>query len=155
LSALAWITFALCAVAVALHYYAVGDSRFLLFAIPGLVLLLVIPLTLNWMSRKTYQQASSEYDRKARRHAISAIGPGMSGDAVRISGTVKKVSFKWLMRPHFQIEDETARIRVIMFTTPSEEIRTEDHVEVLGMVMKNVFTKKKPLISAVNIKKIT
>lgn len=154
MSVLAWITFVICAIGVILHYWSVRDTTFLLFAIPGLIMLLIIPLTLNWMSRKTYKEASDEYSRRARRYKVKQIDLGFVGQAVRISGTVKRVSFKWLNRPHFQIEDETARIRVIMFTSPSEVIKIEDNVEVLGMVMKNIFSRKSPVISAVSIKKI-
>ncbi len=50
MSALAWITFIICGVAVALHYHNTGDQRFLLYAIPGLAMLIVIPFTLAWMS---------------------------------------------------------------------------------------------------------
>jgi hypothetical protein len=41
-----------------------------------------------------------------------------------------------------------------MFTAPIEDIKTEDTVEVLGLVMKNIFARTSPVISAVSIKKI-
>jgi cytochrome c-type biogenesis protein CcmE len=109
---------------------------------------------LTRMSRKSFMQASEEYSTQARPYKIGRINLGMTGNAVRVSGTVRKISFKWLNRPHFQVEDETANIRVIMFTSPMEEIKTDDKVEVLGMVMKNLFARKTPAISAVSIKKI-
>lgn len=149
----AWVTFALCAIAVALHYMTVRDETFLMYAIPGLIMLLVIPLTLSWMSRKTFMEASEFHEGKARLYPVKRIGLDMVGQAVKISGTVKKISFRWLNRPHFQIEDDTGYIRVIMFTSPSEDIRENDTVDVLGMVMKNLFTRKTAVISAISIKK--
>jgi hypothetical protein len=154
LSALAWIAFIVCTIAVMFRYTTTGDTSFLLYAIPGLALLLIIPLTLSWMSRKSFREASEEYDAQARFYKIRKIDIGMAGTVVRIVGRVRTISFKWLNRPHFQIEDETAKIRVIMFTSPMEEIKAEDKVEVLGMVMKNLFDRKTPAISAVSIKKI-
>jgi len=154
LSVFAWATFVICTIAVIFHYMTVGDTSFLLYAIPGLILLLAIPLILSWMSRKTFLQASEEYGPQARLYKIGKINLGMTGSAVKVSGTVRNISFKWLNRPHFQVEDETAKIRVIMFTSPMEEIKAEDKVEVLGMVMKNLFDRKTPAISAVSIKKI-
>ncbi|MBN2255001.1 MAG: hypothetical protein JW736_04805 [Deltaproteobacteria bacterium] len=84
---------------------------------------------------------------------MKRIGLDMVGQAVRISGTVRKISFRWLNRPHFLIKDDTGHIRVIMFTSPGEDIGVDDTVDVLGLVMKNVFTRKTAVISAVSIKK--
>lgn len=154
MSVFVWVTFIICTIAVIFHYLTVGDTSFLLYAVPGLAMLLVIPLMLTRMSRKSFMQASEEYSTQARPYKIGRINLGMTGNAVRVSGTVRKISFKWLNRPHFQVEDETANIRVIMFTSPMEEIKTDDKVEVLGMVMKNLFARKTPAISAVSIKKI-
>lgn len=153
MSVLAWITFIICAAAVALHYYSTGNERFLLYAIPGLAMLIVIPFTLAWMSRRSFEQASVNYDSKARHYRIDKIGLEMTGTVLRISGKVGKISFKWLNRPHFHINDGTAGIRVIMFTAPANEISVGDSVEVLGIVMKNIFSRKAPIISAVSVKK--
>jgi len=78
----------------------------------------------------------------------------MVGNIVRVTGEVEKISFKWLNRPHFHIRENTAGIRVIMFTAPSENIRVGDTVEALGIVMKHLLTRNKPIISAVSIKTI-
>lgn len=132
---------------------AVRDETFLMYAIPGLIMLLVIPLTLSWMSRRTFLEASQFHEGKARHYPVKRIGLDMVGQAVRISGTVRKISFRWLNRPHFLIKDDTGHIRVIMFTSPGEDIGVDDTVDVLGLVMKNVFTRKTAVISAVSIKK--
>jgi len=154
MSALAWVAFTICAVAVALHYTSTGDSRFLLYAIPGLIMLLVIPVTLAWMSRRSFTQASEQFGTKARSCRIGKIDPKMIGDVVRISGEVQKISFRWLNRPHFQIKDETAGIRVIMFTAPSNKIFVGDTVEAVGIVMKHLLTRNRLIISAVSVKRI-
>jgi len=149
MSALAWVAFTICAAAVALHYNSTGDSRFLLYAIPGLILLVVIPMTLAWMSRRSFIQASAQFDTKARSCKIGKITPEMVGDVIRISGEVRKISFRWLNRPHFHVTDETADIRVVMFTAPSDTIGVGDRVEALGIVMKHLFTRNRLVISAV------
>jgi len=149
----AWVAFILCSIAVVLHYMTVRDGTFLLYAIPGLIMLLVIPLTLSWMSRRTFMEAGKYHEGTARNYPVKRIGLDMVGQAVRISGTVKKISFRWLNRPHFRVEDGTGHIRVIMFTSPGEDIRVNDTVDVLGMVMKNLFTRKTTVISAISIKK--
>jgi hypothetical protein len=153
LSALAWITFIICAVAVSIRYIAAPDSVFLFVAIPGLILLLVIPMTLSWMSRRSYAQATYKHSKKGKDLKIAKISLEMIGNIVRLSGIVQKISFKWLNRPHFQIKDETGVIRVIMFASPAEEIRVGDNVGVFGIVMKNIFALRTPAISAVSVKK--
>lgn len=154
MSALAWVAFIICAAAVALHYTSTGDSRFLLYAIPGLILLLVIPMALAWMSRRSFTQADEQLGTTARACTIGKIDPAMIGDIVRISGEVQKISFMWLNRPHFHIKDETAQIRVIMFTAPANKVVVGDRVEAVGIVMKYPLTKARLVISAVSVKRI-
>ncbi len=131
----------------------VRNTRFLLFAIPALLALLLIPMLLAWMSRKTLRDAAEQNSPHAKLYKIAKVTLAMTGQAVSISGKVKKISFRWLNRPHFHIEDATGRIRVIMFTSPAEDIRQEDDVEVLGVVIKNIFKRGDPAISAVSVKK--
>lgn len=137
-----------------MRYALTGDGRFLLYAIPGLILLIAIPMTLGWMSRKSYAKAEVGYDDQARRYKIGQISESTRGRAARITGTVEKVSFRWLNRPHFQVMDDTGTIRVVLFTSPEEQIKKGDRVEVLGMVMKNIFDRRGQAVSAVRIKKI-
>ena len=154
MSALAWVVFAICAVAVGFHYSSTGDSRFLLYAIPGLILLLVIPMSLAWMRRKSFIKANEQFGPMARDCKIKKINPGMVGDVIRISGEIQKISFRWLNRPHFHIKDETAGIRVIMFTAPSNKVVVGDRVEAIGVVMKHLFTRNRLIISAVSVTRI-
>jgi len=153
LSIFAWITFFVCATAVALHYMATGNAQFLLFAIPGLILLIIIPMTLAWMSRRSLAEAAGHYVDSCRPFKIGRITLDTTGTAVRVSGSVDKVSFRWLNRPHFIVRDDTGTIRVMMFTTPSGKIERGDHVDVLGVVVKNIFARSTPAISAVGVEK--
>jgi DNA/RNA endonuclease YhcR with UshA esterase domain len=153
LSVIAWTAFIVCAAAVLIHYLEVRDARFLIIAIPGLIALLVIPMILAWMSRRTLDQAAEEHQEKARPYKIVKISLSTTGQAVRITGEVQKVSFKWLNRPHFQVKDGTGTIRVIMFAAPSEDIKLGDTVDILGVVIKNLFDRRNAAISAVSIKK--
>ncbi len=154
MSALAWAAFAICAVAVGLHYNSTGDSTFLLYAVPGLIMLLIIPMTLAWMSRRSFVQASEQFGPNAPTCKIGKISRETIGDVVRISGEVKKIQFRWLNRPHFHIKDETAEIRTIMFTAPSNTISVGDSVEAVGVVMKHLLTRNRLVISAVSVKRI-
>lgn len=147
------MAFIVSAAAVLVHYMNVQDTRFLIYAIPGLIALLVIPMTLAWMSRRMLTQAAEEHDQNAKRYKIAKITLATTGQAVSITGEVLKVSFKWLNRPHFQVKDGTGTIRVIMFTAPAEDIKPGDTVDILGVVIKNIFDRRNAAISAVSIKK--
>lgn len=154
MSILTWFVFIICAAAVALHYASTGNANFLLYAIPGLIMLLVIPMTLAWMSRRSFTQAHEQSEINARTCKIGKIAPAMIGDVVRISGEVQKISFRWLNRPHFHIKDATAQIRVIMFTAPANKVFVGDKVEAIGVVMKYPLKKAQLALSAVSVKRI-
>ncbi|HOX15447.1 MAG TPA: OB-fold nucleic acid binding domain-containing protein [Smithellaceae bacterium] len=154
MSVFAWIVFIICAGAVALNYAATGNAGFLWYAIPGLIMLLVIPMTLAWMSRRSFTQAHEQTENQARSCKIGKIVPAMIGNVVRISGEVQKISFKWLNRPHFHIKDTTGIIRVIMFTAPANKVVVGDTVEAIGIVMKYPLSKERIAISAVSIKSV-
>ncbi len=149
----AWITFFILAAAVFIHAMTVKDTRFLLFAIPALLAILLIPMLLAWMSRRALNESAEEHGDKARRYKIANITLAMTGQVVSISGEVRKVSFKWLGRPHFQIDDGTGKVRAILFAMPGETINPGDEVEVLGVVIKNIFDRRNAAISAVRIRK--
>jgi len=153
LSVIAWTAFIVSAAAVLIHYMQVRDTRFLILAIPGLIALLVIPMTLAWMSRRTFTQAAEEHGQTAKPYKIAKINLAITGQAVSITGEVQKVSFKWLNRPHFQVKDGTGTIKVIMFAAPSEDIKPGDTVDILGVVIKNILDRPNAAISAVSIKK--
>ena len=151
MSVFAWIVFFICAGAVALNYAATGNASFLWYAIPGLILLLVIPMTLAWMSRRSFKQAGEQSENQARSCNTGKIVPTMIGNVVRISGEVQKISFKWLNRPHFHIKDTTGVIRVIMFTAPANKVVVGDKVQAIGVVMKYPLSKEQIAISAVSV----
>jgi len=153
MSILTWIVFIICSAAVALHYASTGNAQFLWFAIPGLIMLLVIPMTLAWMSRRSFAQAHERSETKARAYKIGKLTPATIGEVVRITGEVQKISFQWLNRPHFHIQDATGRIRVIMFTAPANKVAAGDRVEAIGVVMKNPLKKTQLAISAISVKR--
>jgi RecJ-like exonuclease len=136
-----------------IHYLQVRDTRFLILGILGLIALLVIPMTLAWMSHRTFSHAEAEHSQNARPYKIGKLSLATVGQVVSISGNVQKVSFTWLNRPHFQVTDGTGTIRVIMFTAPAENIKRGQKVDVLGVVVKNIFDRRNVVISAVSIKK--
>jgi hypothetical protein len=135
-------------------YFISGDTRVLLWGIPTLVLLLVIPLGLNYMSQKEYADLKPQYEREARPVRIKMINLNMVGEPVRIEGVVEKTHFQFLNRPQYMVADRSGEISVKMFTQPEEKIKVGDVVEVLGMVIKRYIAGGDAVVNAVSIRKI-
>lgn len=119
-------------------FFISRDTQILFWGIPTLILLLVIPLGLNYMSQKEYADVIPQYEREARPVRIRMINVNMVGEPVRIEGVVEKVRFQFLNRPQYIVADRSGEISVKMFTSPEEMIRVGDVVEVLGMVIKQI-----------------
>ena len=130
-----------------------GDYRTLFWAIPVLIMLLVIPSALNYMSQSQYDDLIPYYEAEAVPVRMAAIRPSDIGKIVRVEGVVERVLFKSLNRPQYHIADKSGVMSVKMFTTPKEDIKKDDVVEVLGQVIKRYVVVGDPVINAVLIRK--
>jgi uncharacterized protein YdeI (BOF family) len=137
-----------------LYVVVSGEYQTLLWGIPVLIMMVVIPLLLNYMSRQEYEQLIPSYEAEAKMTRISTIKPADIGKVVKLEGVVERVHFKSLNRPQYLIADKTGEISVKMFTSASEDIRKDDVVEVLGQVIKRYVVTGEPVVNAVSIKKI-
>lgn len=126
----------------------------LIWMIPGLFLLLVIPLALNYMSQKEYAQLVPVYERDAKNVRVRMINESMIGSVVRIEGVVERTYFQFLNRPQYLVADRTGEISVKMFTSPLEDVQKGDVVEVLGMIIRRYVATGDPVINCVSIRKI-
>ena len=127
----------------------------LLFGIPMVVGLAVIPILLRHMSQSQYEDLVPTYEKESQRVRIKAINMNMLGKPVRIEGVVERVYFDFLSRPQYMIADRSGEISVKMFTAPRERIRKDDIVEVLGTIMKRyVLVGEDPVINCVSIRKV-
>jgi hypothetical protein len=154
ISPIALVVVAIFTIFLAYAFFVSRDTRVLLWGIPTLVLLLVIPLGLNYMSQKEYADFRPQYEREARPVRIKMINLNMVGEPVRIEGVVERVYFQFLNRPQYIVADRSGEISVKMFTQPEEKIKVGDVVEVLGMVIKRYIAGGDAVINGVSIRKI-
>lgn len=133
---------------------ATGDTHLLIWGIPTLVLLLIIPMALNYMSQSTYVSMIPIYEEEAKSVKINAINENLNGKPVRIEGVVERTYFKFLNRPQYMVADRTGEISVKMFTSPQEDVNTGDIVEVLGQVIRRYVAVGDPVINAVQIRRL-
>ena len=126
----------------------------LIWLIPALFMLLLIPIGLNYMSRSQYADLKPVYEAQAKSVRIKLINESMVGKIVRVEGVVERVHFQFLNRPQFMVADRSGAISVKMFTSPDEDVKVNDVVEVLGQVIRRYMVAGDPVINSVSIKKI-
>ena len=126
----------------------------LIWMIPALFMLLIIPMALNYMSRSEYNNLEPIYEAEAKTVRIKLINESMVGKPVRIEGVVERVYFQFLNRPQYLVADRSGEISVKMFTSSPEDIKVNDVVEVLGQVIKRYVVTGDPVINCISIRKI-
>ncbi|MDN7023931.1 nucleotide-binding protein [Methanoculleus sp. FWC-SCC1] len=134
---------------------ATGETSILLWGVPILALLLIIPAALNYMSQQQYASLVPMYEQEAKTVRIRTINLSMLGEPVRIQGIVERVHFQFLNRPQYLVADRTGEISVKMFTNPQEDVKVNDKVEVLGSVVKRYILSGDAVINCISIRKIT
>jgi hypothetical protein len=126
----------------------------LIWLIPGLFLLLIIPMALNYMSRSQYADITPVYEAQAKTVRIRLINDSMVGKPIRVEGVVERVYFQFLNRPQYLVADRSGSISVKMFTSPDEDVKVNDVVEVIGQVIRRYIVTGDPVVNCVSIRKI-
>jgi hypothetical protein len=126
----------------------------LIWLIPGLFLLLIIPMALNYMSRSQYADIAPVYEAQAKTVRIRLINESMVGKPVRVEGVIERAYFQFLNRPQYLVADRSGEISVKMFTSSNEDIKVKDVVEVIGQVIKRYVVTGDPVVNCISIKKI-
>jgi len=130
-----------------------GIRPHLLWMVPSLFLLLVIPVLLNYMSRSQYKDLEPVYEKEAKTVRVRLINESMIGKVVRIEGVVERVHFQFLNRPQYTVADRSGSISVKMFTSPEYEVKVNDIVEVYGQVIRRYMVTGEPVVNCVIIRK--
>jgi hypothetical protein len=130
-----------------------GIRPHLLWMVPSLFLLLVIPVALNYMSRSQYKDLEPIYEKEAKTVRVRLINESMIGKVVRIEGVVERVHFQFLNRPQYTVADRSGSISVKMFTSPEYDVKVNDIVEVYGQVIRRYMVTGEPVVNCVIIRK--
>ena len=138
----------------AFTYLTTGDWHIFVWGIPCLVLLIIIPIGLNYMSQSQYAAIEPVYQAEAKNVRIKMINESMLNKPVRIEGVVERTYFQFMNRPQYLVADRSGEISVKMFTTPKEDVAKGDVVEVVGMVIRRYIVTGDPVINCVAIRKI-
>jgi len=153
-SAIALAVFLFFMVLIAAYVISTGDVGALIWSVPVAVMLILIPLALNYMSQKQYASLVPVYEAEARTVRVREINLNLLGEPVRVKGVVERVYFQFLNRPQYLVADRTGEISVKMFTSPAEDVQKGDVVEVLGVVVKRYILSGDAVINCVSIRKV-
>lgn len=154
ISALSLAVFAFFTILMVAVVIGTSDFTILVWGVPTLVFLLIIPGLLNYMSQSQYAGLVPVYEKEAKDVRAKAVNTAMFGKPVRLLGTIRSVKFRCLNRPHYILADSSGEITVKMFTTPQEDVQVGDRVEVLGLVIKRYMLSGDPVIDCVSIRRI-
>ena len=154
ISAVSLAVFAFFTILVVFAVVITGDPSILIWGVPTLVLLIIIPGMLNYMSQSQYAGLIPVYEKEAKDVRARTVTLAMIGKPVRLRGTVKQVKFRYLNRPHYIVADNSGEMTVKMFTTPQEDVQEGDRVEVLGLVIKRYVISGNAVINCVSIRRI-
>ncbi len=135
-------------------YYYSRDTALLIWGPPIIVGLFVIPIVLNYMSQSQYVDLAPMYEKAAKPVRVKMINRNMIGQNVKIEGVIERVYFQWLNRPQYLVADRSGEISVKMFTTPLEDVKKGEVVEVVGQVIHRYIFGGDAAVNAVSIKKI-
>lgn len=140
MSAPVYLSLGLAVVFVAIAYASRPETHFLLTVLPMLFLLAVLPAVLGKMNRGYAANVAMDNFKLYRVKDLTRLE---TGAAVRIRGTVETVSLKWLNRPHFQVNDGSGVVSVLVFIAPRESIAPGDKIEAVGSLRAFGLSKKR------------
>jgi len=141
-------------VLMAVYVAVTGDVALLFWGIPVLVMLIVFPMALNYMSQSQYASLVPVYEAESKTYRIRQINENLLGQPVRVQGVVERVYFQFLNRPQYLVADKTGEISVKMFTSPQKDVNKGEVVEVLGIIVRRYFVTGDPVINCVSIRRI-
>ena len=137
--------------ALLLYGFSTGNWKTFFLCVPLAVLMLLIPMGLNYLSQRQYANLLPYYKEHARFVKIREINERTVSELIRLEGIVEQVRFKSINRPHFIIADRTGTVTVKMFTDPGTEIHVNDRVLVYGQVIRRYIALGDPVVNGVHI----
>ncbi|MCP1715307.1 hypothetical protein J2T58_001165 [Methanocalculus alkaliphilus] len=129
------------------------DYSLFVWGIPTLLLILTIPLAMNYMSQSQYRDLRPMYESEAKTIKTNQISEALIGKPVRLEGVIERVHFKFLNRPQYLLGDRTGEVSVKMFTNPEEDVEVGDVVIVLGSVIRRYIITGDPVVNGVSIRR--
>ena len=139
----------------AMMFGSTKDLAYLYFGAPLCVVLICVPLAMNYLTEKQLAEQLPAMRVRAKFSRARQISPAMVGTPVIVEGKILKVTGLLMGKPAYLLSDSTGQIVVRRFALPDPLVGVGAAVEVVGTVARKITNgdedpyQKAPLTGAV------
>jgi len=138
----------------AMMYGSTGDLSYLYLGAPLCVVLICVPLAMNYMTEKQLAEQLPAMRVRAKFSRARQISPAMIGTPVIVEGKILKVTGLLMGKPSYLLSDSTGQIVIRRFALPDPLIGVGAAVEVVGTVARKITNGDVVYVNAVSIKPV-
>ena len=135
----------------AMMFGSTKDLAYLYFGAPLCVVLICVPLAMNYLTEKQLAEQLPAMRVRAKFSRARQISPAMVGTPVIVEGKILKVTGLLMGKPAYLLSDSTGQIVVRRFALPDPLVGV---VEVVGTVARKITNGDAVYVNAVSIKPI-
>lgn len=138
----------------AMMFGSTKDLAYLYFGAPLCVVLICVPLAMNYLTEKQLAEQLPAMRVRAKFSRARQISPAMVGTPVIVEGKILKVTGLLMGKPAYLLADSTGQIVVRRFALPDPLVGVGAAVEVVGTVARKITNGDAVYVNAVSIKPI-
>ena len=138
----------------AMMYGSTKDLSYLYLGAPLCVILICVPLAMNYMTEKQLAEQLPAMRVRAKFSRARQISPAMVGTPVIVEGKILKVTGLLMGKPSYLLLDSTGQIVVRRFALPEPLVGVGAAVEVVGTVARKITNGDAVYVNAVSIKPV-
>ena len=136
----------------AMMFGSTKDLAYLYFGAPLCVVLICVPLAMNYLTEKQLAEQLPAMRVRAKFSRARQISPAMVGTPVIVEGKILKVTGLLMGKPAYLLSDSTGQIVVRRFALPDPLVGVGAAVEVVGTVARKITNGDAVYVNAVSIK---
>ena len=122
----------------AMMFGSTKDLAYLYFGAPLCVVLICVPLAMNYLTEKQLAEQLPAMRVRAKFSRARQISPAMVGTPVIVEGKILKVTGLLMGKPAYLLADSTGQIVVRRFALPDPLVGVGAAVEVVGTVARKI-----------------
>lgn len=138
----------------AMMFGSTKDLAYLYFGAPLCVVLICVPLAMNYLTEKQLAEQLPAMRVRAKFSRARQISPAMVGTPVIVEGKILKVTGLLMGKPAYLLSDPTGQVTVRRFALPDPLVGVGAAVEVVGTVARKITNGDAVYVNAVSIKPI-
>ena len=136
----------------AMMFGSTKDLAYLYFGAPLCVVLICVPLAMNYLTEKQLAEQLPAMRVRAKFSRARQISPAMVGTPVIVEGKILKVTGLLMGKPAYLLSDSTGQIVVRRFALPDPLVGVGAAVEVVGTVARKITNGDAVYVNAVSMR---